>query len=157
MLIQLSFFGIESGGEDSNATFKITGRFIDTRTPYLALSLASILYVTLAITYRIWSLTSKNASVRESGFTYSNVIQAVVESALLYSVSLVIMFPLIVRKNPLYRYMQDIVAQIVVRARVINISAATVPDTRLGYSAYSDPCPDLLGTFRFHRLLGKEP
>ncbi|KAF8580779.1 hypothetical protein K439DRAFT_1518621 [Ramaria rubella] len=110
------FSGLNLAVQDANATFTITGHFIDTGTPYLALSLTTTLLVTILISYRIWSISSGAHSALEKPFfksIYSTAIETVVESALLYSISLLIMVVLIVRKDPTYRYLEDITAQIV--------------------------------------------
>jgi len=118
--LHVVFSGLNLAVQDNNSTFTISGRFVDTGTPYLALSLTTTVYVTIAISYRIWSLSYNPKDDGESRFTYTNVIAIVVESALLYSIALLIMVVLIIRKNPIYRYLQDIVAQIVVGSSLVS-------------------------------------
>ncbi|KAF8961060.1 hypothetical protein BDZ97DRAFT_1921587 [Flammula alnicola] len=90
----------------------LSQNFIDTGTPYLGLSLATTLLVTIFIMFRIYQVSSELQKQSGGRFSlYTSATEIIVESALLYSVSLLVLMVLIVRMNSNYIYVQNIVAQ----------------------------------------------
>ncbi|KAJ7935882.1 hypothetical protein B0H13DRAFT_1589966, partial [Mycena leptocephala] len=82
--------------------------FVDFATPYFALSLVTTSLATGLIIVRIFTLTGRAA--RKSG-GYGRVIEIVVESALMYSVALIIFLPFLVQGSDNDGYAQAVVAQ----------------------------------------------
>jgi hypothetical protein len=85
--------------------------FVDFATPYFALSLVTTSLATGLIIVRIFTMTGRAA--RKSG-GYGRVIEIVVESALLYSVALIIFLPFLVQGSDNDGYAQAVVAQMTV-------------------------------------------
>ncbi|KAF8956700.1 hypothetical protein BDZ97DRAFT_153863 [Flammula alnicola] len=103
---------IFSGLNLANEGALLSQNFIDTGTPYLGLSLATTLLVTIFITFRIYQVSSELHKQGGGRFSlYTSATEIIVESALLYSVSLLVLMVLIVRMNSNYIYVQNIVAQ----------------------------------------------
>lgn len=97
------------------ARFILTGKdmnaYIDYATPYFSLSLLTTVMCTVLIVGRILHLTHGTVAV---GGSYGSVIEIVVESAALYSLTLVIYLPMLVRNEWAGGYPQAIIAQITV-------------------------------------------
>ncbi|KAJ7239875.1 hypothetical protein C8J57DRAFT_1527919 [Mycena rebaudengoi] len=71
-------------------------RFVDFRTPYFALSLLTTSLATIFIVLRIITMT--DPTVRKAG-RYRRAIEILVESAVLYSVALIVLLPFLVQKS----------------------------------------------------------
>ncbi|KAJ7256411.1 hypothetical protein C8J57DRAFT_1344644 [Mycena rebaudengoi] len=82
--------------------------FVDFATPYFILSLVTTLLATLLIVVRILTMSEHNTR-RERG--YGRVIEIVVESALLYSVTLIIFLPFLIRGADEQGIVQSFIAQ----------------------------------------------
>ncbi|KAJ7459259.1 hypothetical protein FB451DRAFT_1182284 [Mycena latifolia] len=82
--------------------------FIDFATPYFSLSLVTTCLATVLIIFRIITMTEP-ATRRSRG--YGRVVEIIVESALLYSVTLIIFLPLLVTASADDGYAQAVLAQ----------------------------------------------
>ncbi|KAJ7604688.1 hypothetical protein DFH06DRAFT_274960 [Mycena polygramma] len=82
--------------------------FIDFATPYFALSLATTALATIFIIVRILTVTAPATRMSRG---YGRVIEIVVESALLYSTTLIIFLPFLVRASNDDGYPQGVLAQ----------------------------------------------
>ncbi|KAJ7174397.1 hypothetical protein C8R46DRAFT_1214608 [Mycena filopes] len=82
--------------------------FVDFATPYFGLSLATTCLTTGLIIVRIFTMTEGTANFYKD---YGRVIEIVVESAVLYSVTLIVFLPFLVRGSYDDGYVQAIVAQ----------------------------------------------
>ncbi|KAJ6501003.1 hypothetical protein DFH09DRAFT_1444763 [Mycena vulgaris] len=82
--------------------------FIDFATPYFSLSLATTCLAIILIILRIINMTEPSTR-RAMG--YGRVVEMVVESAMLYSVTLIIFLPLLVTESSNDGYAQAVVAQ----------------------------------------------
>jgi len=90
--------------------------FIRISTVYFALSIATSLLTTMMITFRILSVhyacADEMKQRRRLGRTYRLVIETLVESAAIYSVTLIIFIVLLTHKNVNVYYAQSIHAQV---------------------------------------------
>lgn len=93
-----------------------TEEFVTLSTVYFALSIATSLTTTLLISLRIGLVqrAAKKAGIAKRN-TYNAVIEILVESAVLYSATLLIFVVLNTRKNINFYYPQNIHAQVAVR------------------------------------------
>ncbi|KAJ7445651.1 hypothetical protein FB451DRAFT_1292718 [Mycena latifolia] len=82
--------------------------FVDFATPYFSLSLVTTCLATILITFRIISMTEPAARKARG---YGRIIEIVVESAILYSVSLIVFLPFLVKGSFDDGYPQAVVAQ----------------------------------------------
>ncbi|KAJ7107560.1 hypothetical protein C8R44DRAFT_322176 [Mycena epipterygia] len=83
--------------------------FIDFATPYFILSLVTTSLATVLIILRILTMTEQTTRKSRG---YGRVIEIVVESAILYSVSLIIFLPFLIRASYDDGYAQGVVAQL---------------------------------------------
>ncbi|KAJ6585768.1 hypothetical protein B0H19DRAFT_1059956 [Mycena capillaripes] len=95
--------------------------YIDFATPYFALSLVNTCLATLLIIFRIITMNDRNLTSR----SYNGVIEIIVESALLYSIAMVILLPLLVTESPNDVYAQAVVAQITGIAPTLIVARVT--------------------------------
>ncbi|KAJ6580338.1 hypothetical protein DFH09DRAFT_1076596 [Mycena vulgaris] len=102
--------------------------FIDFVTPYFSLSLATTCLVTILIILRIINMTEPSTR-RAMG--YGRVVQMVVESAMLYSVTLIIFLPQLVTESLNDGYAQAVVAQMTGIAPTLIVARATFGLARL--------------------------
>jgi len=94
--------------------------FRNTGTIYLALSVATTFLVTVLITYRIVSIQVMNRtalgpqdnSQLNTGGSITRVLEIVVESAMLYSISALVLLVLLAKGDVTYRYAQSVVSQV---------------------------------------------
>jgi len=99
-------------------------KIIQFGTPYFATSLATTGLLTLLIVYRILRLSApieflengskKGLQINKS--RYLNVIEIVVESAALYSLTVLIFLILLVRQSLLYFYPEQLLGAITVKS-----------------------------------------
>lgn len=95
-------------------------------TIYLALPFGTAVTVTILISYRILQTHWLNqhgedeSEVANVSRLYYKIIEIVVESAVLYSVSALVLLILLVRKEPTYVYAVGVVSQVTVRSRLIS-------------------------------------
>ncbi|KAJ7152717.1 hypothetical protein C8R43DRAFT_842260, partial [Mycena crocata] len=82
--------------------------FIDFATPYFSLSLATTLLSTLLMILRIVVVTRIGGGTLRG---YGQVIELIVESAILYSLTLIVFLPLLVDHAFTHAYPQAILAQ----------------------------------------------
>ncbi|KAJ6620503.1 hypothetical protein B0H10DRAFT_2021828 [Mycena sp. CBHHK59/15] len=82
--------------------------FVDFATPYFALSLVTTLLATLMIILRILMMTKFSPGIAKG---YGNVIEIVVESAALYSITLIVFLPFLVSGSFNDGYPQAILVQ----------------------------------------------
>ncbi|KAJ6473930.1 hypothetical protein DFH09DRAFT_468348 [Mycena vulgaris] len=96
--------------------------FIDFATPYFSLSLATTCLATILIILRIITMTEPSTR-RAMG--YGRVVEMVVESAMLYSVTLIIFLPLLVTESSNDGYAQAVVAQMTGIAPTLIVARVT--------------------------------
>ncbi|KAJ7853914.1 hypothetical protein B0H13DRAFT_2358726 [Mycena leptocephala] len=96
--------------------------YIDFATPYFALTLATTSLATLLIIFRIFTMTD-SATRKSRG--YARVIEVVVESALLYSISLIVYLPFLVTDSYNNGYPHAVLAQITGLAPTLIVARAT--------------------------------
>ncbi|KAJ6612622.1 hypothetical protein B0H10DRAFT_2222970 [Mycena sp. CBHHK59/15] len=101
--------------------------FVDFATPYFALSLVTTALATILIITRIVTLT-ESATRKSRG--YGCVIEVVVESALLYSVTLIVFLPFLVRASDNDGYPQAILAQMTGMAPTLIVARVSFGLTR---------------------------
>ncbi|KAF7372818.1 hypothetical protein MSAN_00487800 [Mycena sanguinolenta] len=91
--------------------------FVDFSTPYFALSLVTTCLSTILVIWRIISITESSTRTSKG---YGRVIEVVVESAILYSVSLVVFLPFLVKGSTNDGYPQAVlgIAPTLIVARV---------------------------------------
>ncbi|KAJ6500990.1 hypothetical protein DFH09DRAFT_1375855 [Mycena vulgaris] len=96
--------------------------FIDFATPYFSLSLATTCLAIILIILRIINMTEPSTR-RAMG--YGRVVEMVVESAMLYSVTLIIFLPLLVTESSNDGYAQAVVAQMTGIAPTLIVARVT--------------------------------
>ncbi|KAJ7301956.1 hypothetical protein DFH08DRAFT_978288 [Mycena albidolilacea] len=96
--------------------------YIDFATPYFALSLVNTCLATLLIIFRIITMTDRTLRTSRG---YSRVIEIIVESALLYSIAMAVLLPLLVTESPNDVYAQAVVTQITGIAPTLIVARVT--------------------------------
>lgn len=98
--------------------------FTETGTVYLALSFGTTLVLMLLIVYRIMSINTRNRAIWEknslddaygpSASRVRSAVEILVESSMMYAISIFVLFVLLAIENPTYVYAQAVVTQITV-------------------------------------------
>ena len=96
--------------------------FVDFATPYFILSLVTTCLATILILFRIITM-SERATRKSRG--YGRVIEIVVESALLYSVALIVFLPFLVNKSFDDAYPQAVLGQMTVSFTTPNLDPSS--------------------------------
>ncbi|KAJ7256395.1 hypothetical protein C8J57DRAFT_564202 [Mycena rebaudengoi] len=128
--------------------------FVDFATPYFILSLVTTLLATLLIVVRILTMSEHNTR-RERG--YGRVIEIVVESALLYSVTLIIFLPFLIRGADEQGIVQSFIAQMTGIAPTLIVARVS-----FGLARPDETWQAPSSSLRFHRSMvfgipGSEP
>jgi len=97
-------------------------KFVDFATPYFALSLVTTCLSTLLIIFRIITMTEPTTR-RSHGYT--RVIEIIVESALLYSIAMAVLLPLLVTDSMNDTYAHAVVGQITGIAPTLIVARVT--------------------------------
>lgn len=106
-------------GLESNVTYVVvqkTKQFVTLSSAYFALSISTSLATTLLITLRILLVQRAARRIGVKTSSYSAVIEILVESAALYSATLLVFVILNSRHNVNFYFAQNIHAQVAVRA-----------------------------------------
>ncbi|KAJ7905895.1 hypothetical protein B0H13DRAFT_1620047 [Mycena leptocephala] len=123
--------------------------FIDYATPYFSLSLATTLLATLFIVLRIVILM-RNTGKRSAG--YGQLVEMTVESAVLYSVTLVVFLPFLVQASFNDGYPEAILAQMTGIAPTLIIARVS-----FGYSRPVESWKGQTSTIVFEARQGPQP
>lgn len=126
--------------------------FVDFATPYFALSLVTTSLATVLIIFRIMTMT-ESATRKSRG--YRRVIEVVVESAVLYSVSLIIFLPLLVAESLEDGYAQAVVVQMTGIAPTLIVARVSLGLSRPD-GTWGAPQSTLQSSLGFARRSGSE-
>ncbi|KAK0224646.1 hypothetical protein EDD85DRAFT_737437, partial [Armillaria nabsnona] len=79
---------------------------------FASFMLASTLWCTLLIVYRIWSITRRSIQVENKKRAYCHIIEVVIESSALYSISLIVYIASYASTNNGVAYYFDLITAI---------------------------------------------